>query len=436
MSSPILDQTTSHSPSPEFVFDRTAVETWEHCPRLRWWHSYALGHGIQPTSVNLDLAVGISTHAMLADVLDQIRRGQFSDNTLKAILDHHCLAFEQELRDRGLSADLMSGYELDEEGNVYNKPPSVDFSIGLYSCWMRQMVTAWTYIRAPQLLKEYAIVEVEREELMPVLDFTGMFMSRLDALLRRHDNGDHFILNFKTTGNPDNIWREQWRHDIQTLSEVLPVEARLGLRISGVLIEGLVKGRRNKTYPYGSDDKWNSSPLVWSWKKAAEPPFASEYAAKYEWTDEFGHGHRLGKGFRSQPVWEDAEMSPIQWLRWLHDREPELLAQQFVSLPPILRSDYDVARWQQQVLPREQHIAQAGRYLVKLPESLGTKERELDRLFPMHTSNANCLRPKKCWAYELCHGYAASDPLNNNFTPREVNHPFEEQVIKASNPSA
>ena len=406
------------------ISDHSRIATDEHCPRERYWCYEYLGRGLERVALNIDALVGTACHNVLKDVMLMAKTRTYSDVKLAESLLRHVGAFEKDVRERGLSLELSSGYEQDEDGNIAVQAGQLDFLIGVYSCWIRQTLTAWTLLRLPQIVQEYEVVDVEREEDMLMAEGQLRFLARYDGLLRRWSDGELFIINFKTVGEANQWWQEQWPLDMQTLSEVLPTEARLGQRVSGVLIEGLVKGGKRLQYPSGSGNWWINSPLVWMWKKDAAAPFPPEYAGKYEWTDETGN-HRLGKGWHKQPVWQD-EMGEKEWLLWLSEHEPELLRAQFVQLPPILRSDQACERWIEQTEAREMDISfRAG----------AIEQQGLNATFPMHTSGGNCVKfrsvsnPGKCSCYELCHGMAAMDPLNNGYKLREANHP-EEAVVR------
>ncbi len=417
--------------------DHSRIATHEHCPRERYWLYEHEGRGLERVALNIDAEVGSTVHRVLQDVLNATQAGRFGSEVLERSLATHVAAFDAEVRERGLALELASGYEADEDGNVQTQEGQLGMIVDVYSSWIRQIARAWCVVRLPRLVLEYEIVSTEQEEELLLAEGAVTFMARTDALLRRRCDGELFILNYKTVGEANQWWQEQWPLDMQTLSEVLPVEARLGQRVAGVLIEGLVKGGKRLQYPPGSGMWWINSPLVWSWRQDAVPPFAPSYAAKYEWVGEDGKSHRLGKGWHKQPMWED-EMGLAGWMEWLLENERELVEQQFVSLPPILRSELACVRWQQGVEFNEQVIS------TKAGHMLGRDDFEwVNAAFPMHTSSGNCIKYRggdvstganngKCSCYELCHGIAASSPLDSGYRWRTPNHPKEEERWQSS----
>ena len=396
--------------------------------RKRYYAYHFAGMGIERVTLSLDLTVGIYTHAILADVLNMLRQRRFDDVKLQEIIACGCRMFDQEVRQRGLALELASGYEQDEAGKINVQAPTIDFTIQLYSAWMRNSVTAWCAIRAPYYVQNYDIIEVEKEEEMMLDNQRLLFLARTDAVLRRHTDGELFVLNFKTVGEPNDWWREQWRHDMQTLTEMLPIEARLGQRVSGVLIEGLVKGKKNIQYPKDSGQWWSNSPFCWAWVKPGQAPFPSEYAAKYEWIDQAtGYTRRLGKGFTRTPIWNDT-IGVQGWLQWLYENAHDVVEQQFIGLPPILRSQPEIDQWLRQNTVRELAIHEmADATKVSQGED---HQNMLDWCFPMSTSGGNCIRPSKCPFYDLCWGAGTADERlgSGEFMLRQPNHPKEAEV--------
>lgn len=433
MSSPVPDLSatpspTSNSPQPRLVaFSRSPIEDWEKCPRKRYLGYHWGGRGIERTTLNLDLSIGITTHAILARTLMMVRDLGYNQTEFVNIVSAELEAFERNLRQRGVQLEMSSGYEQDEEGNIQVAAGNLDFIVGLWRCWIASACDMWVSLRLPHLIQEYVIVTVEEEEELLLPGTNLLFLSRLDALLQRRSDGEYFILNFKTVGEANGWWLEQWRHDMQTLSEMLPIEAKLGQRVSGVLIEGIVKGRKSVQYPKDSGQWYNSSPFCWAWKKSAAPPFPPEYAGRYEWNDMTGN-HRLGKGWQRTPVFQDPDMGGNRWMLWLLQHDPQLVEQQFVALPPILRQDYEVDQWLRQAKARESAIAYHAD-LIQLATDDEEARNLLDAHFPMHTGGGNCIRPNQCQFYNICWGPARHDPLNSGYQIRKPNHPKEAEVL-------
>ena len=410
------------------VFDRSRITVTEHCMRERYLGYHWGGVGLDRISLRLDLEVGKCTHAILADVLFILNNHSFSETLLNQSINQHLNTFEADIRQRGIELELAAGYEQAEDGTVVLQPPPIEFTLGLYKCWIRNAVTAWTAVRGPQFIQTYEVISIEQEEELLLADGQLLFLSRPDAVLKRHSDGELFILNFKTVGEPNQWWQEQWPLDMQTLTECLPIEARLGQRVSGVLIEGLVKGGKRCQHPRDSGQWWINSPFCWAWTKPAAPPFPGEYAAKYEWTDEDGNSRRLGKGYRRTPVFED--MGAREWLQWLMEHEPELVRQQFVQLPAILRNDAACEQWVRQNVAREHRMFLEAQFINGIESNY--QQVALDASFPMSTSGGNCIRPSRCQFFDVCHGTAGVDSLSSGYQLRQPNHPREGEVLSGN----
>ena len=389
--------------------DRSRCEEYERCPRARYLH-YEKDGGVERVSQSVPLILGSLIHEPLSRILEPGRV-----DPIEAIIEEAKQKYLATVGERGLFLDYFDGSDAMAGKVVDPTAWQVEEQLSL----LEGIVLAWVKVRLPKILDEYDVLMVEKEcpfQLSPDI----LFMTRADAVLRRKATHELFVLNFKSTSDANSTWREQWRLDQQTLSEVLGVEAVMGERVAGVLIEGLVKGRRNVQWPRESGNWYHNSPLIWCWKNAGAAPFPSSYATSYEYEDAAtGKTHRLGKG------WERAlvvrEMGIKAWLEQLEAQSPELLAQQFISLPPILRSDYEIECWKKATIAQEGQIA--GNSLMVMGET------NLDSLFPMHTSHGNCLRPGKCQFFDLCHGVGdMEDPLQ--FRKRKPNHPQESGIIQ------
>ena len=294
-------------------------------------------------------------------------------------------------------------------------------------------MVGWCLVRLPALLEQYRVVEVETEEQLTILreDFDGppyeiRFLSRPDAILERRTDGALVILSFKTTSQANTMWLENFKTDQQTISEVLPVEARLGREVAGVQVEGLVKGQQRVEWPRGSGHRYHSSPLVWGYMLEAGG-LDLEWKAQFEWVDEAGNNRRLGKGWNRQRVATTYLGGVAEWVGYLYQSEPELLRSQFISPPLITRSAQELEEWQEQVKYREVEVHNA---LVQIGLNSQTDSCAvpgiLAHVFPKHTLGC-AYDPQfhsKCPCYGLCWGSEGNDPIGcGSFKYREPNHP-------------
>lgn len=381
------------------VVQRTAIEDWQKCRRKRWWSYEWGGTGLAPVRKSSDLYIGIAVHEGLAAL--------FGEDGVSTAVEKSLITFNLDCSEAGIVGIDGSEQDMDEARAL-----------------IEALVRGWAAIKLPEWLRDYDILEVEREESMQLApDMT--FLTRTDAIVQRKGDGTKFLVNFKTARECDMRWREQWKYDTQPLSEVLPVEARLGEKLGGVIIEGLVKGGKEQFWSTkaGQERRTYSSPLIWPWVRRGEPPMSrDEYKGAYEWVDADGKNRRLGKGWDRVPIWKEPG-GVKRWVEWLLANDRALVEQQFVTLPAILRSEWEIEEWKATTVNDERDIHNAAlRIDDEYPLQLATA-------FPRETSHANCTFPTKCPMFELCWGTAGQDPIGSGlFTPRQPNHPAESEL--------
>lgn len=414
---------------PIIAIDRSRVTAAEKCMRYRYWHYEHDGVGIEQAG-RLDPLIGTATH----DAIEHLLTAPGSINEAVAVGRETIMAARRE--------GPISVYK-------QSLDPELDVAEG--ADLMEALVRGWAAVRLAPLLDANEVIAIEREMSVDwvVGGRTIRQLSRPDIVIRRKADRSLFILNLKTASRVDDKWRTKWRFDMQTFSEAAAVESTLGEPVAGTIIAGLLKGSRSDYErdlgPNVGPGKfhWSNSPLLWAWKREAEGPGMDDaWYARYEWQctapHEMGRGkrcagganHRLS-GVRKAPVTE--RLGGISgWISYLAVADRSLLEEQFVELPAILRSPYEVERWKRQALPREVDIREHRDFLNELNEvddsddtHTVTREDLLDKWFPMSTAEGNCVWPTKCMAFEICHGVARDDLAGNGFRARSANHPQE-----------
>lgn len=422
-------------------FDRSRTETDHKCPRRLYWEYYWDGKGLQPVKLNQHLAFGGAVHEAIAEVLALCKMNDELPSMVVIVNDIIPHA-QRTLHDAFTQAKGFQttevATEIDFEGNVIQVSEDQGWLVDHYCDLLEGLVVGWSLVRLPELLQQYKVIEVETEEQlhMPVVDPYYMdgnqqyqnielvFNSRPDAILERRTDGALVILSLKTTSQVNQMWLENFKTDQQTVSEVLPVEARLGREVAGVQVEGLVKGAMKYDWPVGSDSNYHhNSPVIWGYNKEAGG-FENEWKAQYSWKDEFGKGHRLGKGWNRRKIAESYPGGIPEWVGYIYQNEPELLRAQFPSPPLISRSAGELEEWLEQVKYREVEVHNA---LVEIKQRAAV-ENILAQHFPKHTSGC-AYDPQyhsKCPCYGLCWGSESQDPLGcGTYKYREPNHPEE-----------
>jgi len=418
-------------------FDRSRTEIDHRCPRRLYWEYYFDGKGLQPIKLNQHLAFGGAVHEAIASILRYCR-------DFDALLDmgqvHTAIKNAQSvLRDEFVQAKGFQSEPILEEGfdgQLVQVTQDQTWLIDHYCDLLEGLVVGWCLVRLPLLMQQYRVVQVETEEQLNFLVPDGpgeslylRFLSRPDAILERRTDGALVILSLKTVSQVNQMWLENFKTDQQTISEVLPVEFRLGKEVAGVQVEGLTKGPQAVDWPRGSGHKHHASPLIWGYLTEAGG-LDLEWKARYEWTDEAGNSRRLGKGWNRQRIAERYPGGIAEWVGWLYQNDPELLRAQFPSPPLISRSANELEEWQTQVKYREIEVANA---LVQLKSWDGYEETQqfvkdqlLAQAFPKHTDGCayDAQYHSKCPCYSLCWGSEGQDPLGcGSFKYRVSNHP-------------
>lgn len=426
------------------VIDRSRMETHADCGRKGYWQYIYGGLGIEPRAMSIPLTTGSLVHEPLARVLGWARaKGNVPEpSTVKAFVSDAQAEYLRIARERGLLLDAFDGSDaqvgqvLKVEGAEGAFPASVAWQLNEQLALIEALIKGWVRVGLPRLLDEFEVVDVEQEQEVE-LGGRVVMLTRRDALLRRRTTGELYVLNFKTTSNADKTWVEQWRYDQQTISEMVAAEASVGGEVRGVIIEGLVKGQRKLKWPDDAEpEQWrHNSPLLYHYVTADQPPAPRGFSAsgywtcpethKWQWskggTCPGGQKHKLGKEYYRDMVGQTCGIDA--WLDWLEANEPEVLKAQFLQLPAILRSAFEVERWKRQT------VAEATRLDVKRKtlELSDGSEAALDVAFPMATGHGNCLRPSRCGYLDLCFGVA--DPQDpERFVQRVPNHPKEKEL--------
>jgi hypothetical protein len=244
--------------------DRSRIETFQRCNRLRWleYHEGSEAMGITSARKPLPLAVGGSVHEGLAVLLaggQEIFRQNESiggdwpleEAAVKAALadfEQFQLALDIGEEQHEMTAqlnDAIAGQdaELAQLAAATVAKGRSEFDQYLYaeqSALVEGLVRAYARRRLRPLLEQYEVLEVEREGSWQLHAPAGQdaegsywghpdvwFMSRPDALLRERQSNQLYIMSFKTAADWDYRKEKEAGHDMQGLSEGVEVEKRL-----------------------------------------------------------------------------------------------------------------------------------------------------------------------------------------------------------------
>lgn len=392
------------------VSHRSRVEHFQRCDRRGYYNHLYNNRGISRKGFDPDQLMGQCVHTGLESLL----KGSSEDEAANDAIIRFCKDIEAgDLAPQ--MVETAGGFEA-----VKFNPAQRTFMVSL----VEALVRGWARTRLPKIKEEFEILDVEMEEVVQ-LSPEVTFLTRSDFIARRRVDSSLFVFNFKTVKWPDGMWRKKFHYDQQTLSELLGPEARYGKKFGGVIIEGLVKGTKNIEYPKGSGIRYNNSPLLWAWVGPDNSPFPADLKITYDWTDSEGKPRRLGPSYTRVPA---SMVMPIrEWVDKVEREQPLLLEGQFVTLPPVLRSDPEMESWKTSTIYREMEIQLGLSVLENNPSSLAI----LDQQFPKNTSDGNCLGfgETTCPFFSICwEGASPDDP--DLYQPRTFNHPQEEELLK------
>ncbi len=383
--------------------DRSRTLEYQECPRARYWMYEHAGRGVVPVRVNIPLSTGAAMHEGLAALIS----GKDADAAAAAAVAD----YDSEVLGRGLQVEANEVLEY-----VYGEQKAL----------VEALVRAYAIYRLPRLLEQYEVLEVEREDVVPLLYSVDgrplVWMSRADALLRNKENDTLEVMSFKSAARWDTRQESAANHDMQGLSEAFAIEARLKRDIYAIRMEFLLKGdrRENSEGIYAQE-----SPLIRAYKKNLPWPAEPEYAWSYYWHCSAPHPmrkskwyptgqcpgdgrkHKISDDFESISVWTEDVLGGVKgWVEKLGENsiQPEAgdaLSQQFVIPVPFYRQPEDMKRWYRQVSSQEARVAVNAR---KVRDARNQEEFEglLDEHFQMHTRS--CDWPTKCPFQDICFG--------------------------------
>lgn len=436
--------------------DRSRVLRYQQCPRARYLEYEHGGIGLRSSQLSIPLATGTQIHAGLAALLT----GAHVDAAVALAVNAY-----QEEADKALSA-------------MNTHVDHYDHTIKEQSCLVEALLRAYALRGLPSLLAEYEVLETEQEYEVDFWgDGQGIFMARLDGLLRKRSDGDLYVLSFKTdTGGNLGDKLGDARIDLQGLTEPWALEqcaARWGtpgntehpplwwldaydkitlppLRVAGVKMEWLVKGSWKEEVK-GSGLRYQDSYLIRPWHRQG-PVTGQEFAWQYykpcpgtphsivgssgrAWKcpgDAATHG--LGPSWQRVNIWD---IMPVkEWIQILAEDPADPLAQALYLPPPVFRNDHDTAHRIKQIQGQERRVAIGAGVIASDVHEIGA-ESALDYYFPQHgpatgacrhTFGSTCPFNTICWAANPAAALADAEHLG--FVPRTPHHAGEMVVIK------
>lgn len=352
---------------------RSAITTYQSCPRKRFLQYHLNGTGIEPRRQAVPLVWGTGLHVGVASLLS----GEDADSAVSTAL----LAYAEQCQDRDFDID-----DLESQSFVYNEGKSL----------IEGFIRAWAIERLPDFIGTYEVLEVEKEGLWQEWTDTVDLAYRPDALLRKRNTGGLYVFNLKSSYAWGKRELQASRYNVQGLSEMAALENRLGERITGIQDEIFIKGSRQQQ----KDDTYiQSTFLVHPWRKAGITSYDDEWAWQY-YFDKNGRRSSIGNSYSRVNVWEHMTMK--EWVELLADRKVQDsngLSELFVTPVPHERNALELSEWLAQARHQESRIERQLRVLQ--PD-------QLDEFFPMYRHS--CFNYQRTCEYApICHDRLAPD---------------------------
>jgi len=265
--------------STPLLFDRSRTVTDWKCSRAFFYNYKLNGKGIVPDGNPIELYLGTTIHDGLAVVADH-----HLNNGGKVDIDLIADTAREQVRG-ALSVDGPEGQAPSEDdANFASEQGALVEGIlrGFYK-------HVW-----PGLMKAYPkIVAIEKEL---TYKYDGLtFMARPDIILEDKDGGIWYV-EYKSTASKDARWINSWQTAVQLHSTCRAIEQTLGVKPTGVIVQGLYKGYKclvPETPVLTADLKW----------KPVGDLIVGEKLAAFE--EESGNNRSGGKSLRE---WREAEV--------------------------------------------------------------------------------------------------------------------------------
>lgn len=370
------------------LIDRSRVEAREECGMLRHlgYDFEEEGGGLEPEAGSLPLLAGIAIHSAHARLL--------AGEGLEAIVSDVIAHYRAEIAERGLL-----GLDVTQE------------VIAEQAALLEGMLRMWAITRMPMILEEYDVESIEQKwdwELFPGL----VQRLRLDAILRRKDDGLRFVLDYKSVGSPTDVWMEKFEHNLQTCLYLQGLKERTQEPVGGILYEGLVKGQFRKEIAHSK----------WFGRKIQHGPYTIAYTLRGRSAFEtvYQTDYTNKKGYEKVRTFEEMSMK-----QWVEDHlVPNGMGKElFIIVPPIKPPDYELLRVKQQTINEEiRYLAGMEEYRAAVRRGDPNAEALLELYAPRRTGRCYKYgKDYKCKFMGICFN-AGVNPLEDGYRKRAPHH--------------
>lgn len=355
------------------IVDSTRYSALRKCPRYRYWLTEHDGRGIIPTTVNEHQEYGKALHAGIEYLIlhPEWKLSEVYRMTAPPLLAHNF----------GVTPD---GLEVAKE--------YLSLLYGHLHCFKEYGLV--------KFLTKYDIEvgNVEKELAIPLFQDQNVeivWATRPDIIPRRKSDGMRFNINIKTSQYPDELGEEN-EHSIQLMMEAEATRLSTGQHISGSLILGFDKGKKQAVSESdkkkGLRGKRLISPLTYCYTKGGH------------------YDHKYTTGWSRTPVWRDPGCE-----NWMKALPPDVKMSRIVEVP-IYHDPNLIAAVKQQIVAEELRIME-----------YWNESGDMNQIFPQNLNNCNRdggYFHHKCPYKEPC--FEDFVDLGGAYKYRDANHPIED----------
>jgi hypothetical protein len=434
-----------------FYTSRSAVESYQDCPRYRYNQNYLLKKGVVPIQKSVPLVTGGAVHRGVEHLLNRVRIGQQPNVDI---------AVQEAVRQYRNDVEAV-GFS---DKNIKNDKQQ-EFTYYEQMALTEGLVRAWVIVELPRIQERYKVLAVERD-IEPIEIASGVwFQAKVDGEFQELSSNDYHNYSLKTMKQWDERSENSYKSDLQGITEIWAVEQdslrgdriidevvkkmleldqlamgrvtlkvveqttgfflkkKLGKKVSAVRFCILIKGARYKS-PYNEDPELmiTHSPLVRGYKLVT--PTSIEYAHSFRYpnpNNKSGFGI-LGKGWEPFNVWE--QMGVGKWIEMIGSGEiqPEvgdILQKQVITPTEYFRSEGEIEEAIAEIKAQEYKI----KYAIDLSRDTNNNVNQMDSVFPhirkhceFHFGQA-CEYKTLCWQPEV-----KQDPLGSGLYQVRMPH--------------
>ena len=226
-----------------FYTSRSAVESYQDCPRFRYNQYFLGGKGLVAKAKSVPLVTGSTVHRGVEHMLNRVRINE------PVNVD---IAVQEAIREYVNECEL-EGFRFSGKGTDTDKQQW--FTFNEQKALAEGLIRAWAIVELPEIQRQFKVLAVERD-IIPIEIAPGvMFQAKVDAEFQKLEGNDFINYSLKTMKQWDERAENSYKSDLQGITEIWAVEEdskRCDERLDRVV---QILGDVNNSYrfPIGSD---------------------------------------------------------------------------------------------------------------------------------------------------------------------------------------